>query len=177
MHVEVEEDPSVLLNFSLTGSSSPTHVTVSSTTLTFAPLTNPTAFATAAVTVTDTDSSLDGATVTGLLTGTKAYEASYGNGTSLVPFADLVSPVTAATDSSNTSLERYPTTGGVTIFDTVSSIQSKFDFNLSANDSASGTSRFNVTESVPVPEPSSVVLAGMGLIGLAAVRRHRKSVR
>jgi MYXO-CTERM domain-containing protein len=45
-------------------------------------------------------------------------------------------------------------------------------FNLSPGDSAGFTSVFNV-----IPEPSTAVLAGFGLLGLLAAGRRRKASR
>jgi hypothetical protein len=44
----------------------------------------------------------------------------------------------------------------------------------SINDGSDGTNFwFTIEEIVPIPEPSSVLLAGLGLLGLAALRRRR----
>jgi hypothetical protein len=51
----------------------------------------------------------------------------------------------------------------------VGSIESQFRFVLSANDSASGTSRFDVIPEI-IPEPSTVVLLTAGLAGMLLVR-------
>jgi hypothetical protein len=166
LDVMLNGDPGVSLGFFVTANAAPTHITVTSSTVTFGAISNPLAFATAGITVTDNDS--DGANVTGLYPANLAYQANY-NGSSV--FANLVSPISAAIDSSTTISARSPSTGFSTIAGAVSSIQTQFDFMLSANDSASGTSRFTVV----VPEPSSVVLALLGAAALAVVaRRPRK---
>ena len=96
--------------------------------------------------------------------GIKAYQAQYNSGPSI--FANLVSPVNAPTDTSNTGSDRFPAAGRVPISGIVNSIQSQFSFQLTANDSASGTSSFNLTGGTIVPEPSSLVLALLGGLGL-----------
>jgi hypothetical protein len=156
LDIELNGDPGVSLGFFVTANAAPTHITVRSSLVTFGALVNPQAFASAGVTVTDNDE--DGASVAGLFPGTLAYEAMY-NGSSV--FANLVSPVVAPANSSATVSDRFPAVGFSTIAGAVSSIQTQFDFMLSANDSASGTSRFNVV----VPEPAGIVL---GLLGGAA---------
>ncbi len=52
------------------------------------------------------------------------------------------------------------------------SIAIVYDFTLTANDSATFTSNFVV---VPVPEPSTALLVGMGLLGMAISRRRDPS--
>jgi hypothetical protein len=49
----------------------------------------------------------------------------------------------------------------------VTDIQAEYQFTLSANDSASGTSRFEV-----VPEPVAMHLALLGIVGLLLARRR-----
>jgi hypothetical protein len=168
LSLELDGDPAVSLNFSLTANAAPTMVMITSSTVAFTPIINSSTFATAAITVTDVDN--NGATLTGMFPGGKAYEARY-NGTSV--YADLVSPIVALPNDSNTGSERFPALGTVLIPSAVSSIQSQFAFLLSANDSASGTSRFNVAPGQIVPEPSSYVLAAMGLVGYFWFRRRR----
>ncbi len=169
--VGLDSDPNVNLGFAITNGAAAANFTFSSPVVTFSPTLNPNAFASAAITVTDLDSSPDGATATGLFPGIKAYQAQYNGAPSI--FANLVSPVNAPTDSSNIGSDRFPAAGTVVIGGIVSSIQSQFSFQLSANDSASGTSRFNLTGGTIVPEPSSLVLALLGGLGLLWRVRRR----
>jgi hypothetical protein len=167
LDVELNGDPGVSLGFNVTAGAAPTHITVTSALVTFAPLVNPPSFASAAMTVTDTDS--DGANVTGLFPGSMAYQALF-NGSSV--FANLVAPISAGVDTSASFSDRWPIAGMIAIPGAVSSIQTQFDFLLSANDTASGTSFFNV---LVVPEPSSLALAALaGAMGTAITRRRSK---
>jgi len=162
LSVSVDEDPAVSLVIGVTAGSADTHFTITSSTVAFPTILHPQAFASAGITVTDNDS--NGATVTGLLPGGKVYEARYDG----VPWADLIGQLTADVDGSNTGSARRPGTGREAIPVAVSSIQSEYKFTLSANDSASGTSRFDV-----VPEPATLALLGAGLGAMLLRRRGR----
>ena len=164
--VGLDGDPCVALSFNVTSGASATTFTISSATVSFSAIHNPLAYASAAVTVTDNDS--DGATLTGQLDGNNAYEAIY-NTTQM--WASLLEvPIVAGADDSVTGKGRQPTVAPnrQTIFADVTSIQSKFSFTLSANDQASGTSRFDII----VPEPATLCLLALG--GLALLRRRRR---
>lgn len=163
MDVTFVEDPSVTLNFWVTAGAATTHFSISSAVLAFPTINNPLGFATAAITVTDGDS--NGGTLTGTLANGKAYEARYNAGP--ITWASLVSPVTTIADDSTTGNERQPVVGRQVIPASVSSIQSIFEFDLTANDSASGTSRFDII----VPEPMTIALLASGF-GLLAYRRR-----
>lgn len=164
LNLRLDGDPQVILNFAFTAGGANTVFSVSSALVAFGAINNPDSFATAGITVTDNDS--NGGSATGLFAGAKSYEASYNAGSI---FADLVSPVVAPVDDSGIGSERYPLAGTVQIPGAVTSIKGSFNFLLTANDSASGTSRFNV-----VPEPSSVILALMAATGLYWAARRRK---
>jgi len=165
LSVNIDVDPQVELKFAVTASTSATRFTITSVVVPFPAIVNPLAYATAAVTVTDNDA--DGATLTGVYDGDKAYRASYN--AAPVDWAYLVDPVTADPDSSGVGLQRQPATGRLAIPTTLTSIQSQFDFWLSANDQASGTSRFDVQ----VPEPATLVLLALGGVGILIGRRRK----
>jgi hypothetical protein len=162
----LDADPAVALNFAVTAGAANTNFTISSPIVGFAPITNGLAFATASLSVTDNNG--DGGTLTGLFPGVKAYEAQY-NGASMV-FADLVSPIVAPVNSSGVGQERKPAAGRLTVPGAVSNIQSQLMFTLTALDSGSGTSRFDII----VPEPSSIALALAGCVALLWHVRRRK---
>lgn len=166
--ITLDGDPGVSLGFNVTAGAGLTHISVVSSTVSFAPLVNPLAFASASITVTDANSSMMGATATGTFPGINSYQAVY-NGTSI--FANLVQPVSAPMDGSNTLSDRFPVSGSTVINDSVSSIMSAYDFYLTGYDTASGTSRFNVAAN-NVPEPSTLVLALVG--GTAMLWRFRR---
>lgn len=167
LNVKLDSDPAVDLDFNIRNTtSSAMTVDFLSDVVTFDPIVNPVGYATAALTVTDRN--LNGAQATGLFSGNKAYEARY-NGE--VAWADLIAPITAPKGGSNTGEDRKPglPTIWMPINDTLSSIESEFKFTLSAKDSASGTSTFEV-----IPEPGSIMALGIGLMGLAGFASRRR---
>ncbi len=171
--ITVDGDPAVSLEFHYTASAAVggDNVNFLSNIVSFAPLAPVQASATAAITVTDRDG--NGATATGLFGG-KMYRAMYADlpVAGWMQFADLVSgPVIAPLWASHTGEE---TTNPVwqTLNGPVADIQSEFRFHLTANDSASGTSNFEVR---PVPEPSSVVAMLTGCIGIFGFIRRRRA--
>lgn len=163
--LEVDTDPEVKLNFVAQALDTDATFTVLSSTVTFAPLTNPLAYATAAITLTDGDG--NGASLTGQFDGGKAYEARYNSPATV--WAGLLGSLTTPSDMSSVDVGRRPSSGNEVIPDTVSSIQSEFKFTLSANDQASGTSRFQVL----VPEPATLALLTMGGLAILLGRRRK----
>ncbi len=55
----------------------------------------------------------------------------------------------------------------------VTQIQSQFKFLLTANDQASGTSRFDIIEQ-PIPEPGTLLLVGSGVLTAVGLLRRRR---
>jgi hypothetical protein len=143
LKVTVNSDPEVGVYFGFKSNSS-TQVWSISDAFTFAPLVNPTAYASAGVTLTDMGA--PGATITGLFDGGKTFQATY-NGSSV--FANLVNGF-SINGGTLTASEDTPTQ---VINDTLTSIGSEFRFKLSAGDAASGTSTFDV-----VPEPATMAI-------------------
>jgi hypothetical protein len=167
LYCKMVADPQVIVNFSVSANSSATNFSFTTGVLSFPTINTPFGRATAGITVTDNDS--DGAALTGLHAGGNSYRANY-NGA--IPggstFANLVGSFAAPVDDSATNSGAAPPVGYLAIGSPVSDMQGKFDFQLSANDSASGTSFYEI---IPAPA-SSLVLAGAGL---AVIRRRRPS--
>ncbi len=157
-------DPVVTLNFLVT-SGGATNYTVTSANLSFPAIPNAVGRASAAVTVTDFNG--NGASLTGLHPGGKAYQAYYNDlantpatGTT---FASLVSGISSSTRySSSTVSESFPVVPTFstvdeagTLLGSVVDMSAQFRFRTSAGDSASGTSTFIIS----VPEPAGLILA------------------
>jgi hypothetical protein len=159
LQVSLDGDPNAFVFFSVQAGNVPTNFSVSSALVSFAPIIGSLGSASGGVTVTDTSG--NGATLTGNFAGANSFQAEYNNG---VIFASLVQPALAPglTSTQSGSLVNVP-------MPPVFNIQSKFDFTLSPNDIGSGTGNFTVT-----PEPSSLVLAAVGATGLAYFARRRR---
>ena len=132
--------------------------------VTFDPIVDPIAYASAGVTLTDRNVPANGAAITGLFDGGKVHQARY-NGLSV--FANLVSGY-AIGGGTVGSVEAKPSSGSEIIIGALTSIQSEFRFTLSANDSASGTSTF-----VVIPEPATVGILSIGAV-LALLKKQRR---
>ena len=157
-------EPYVNLRFAVEAGATDTTFDISSAVVSFDPLMDVVAYASAGVTLT---SNADGAMITGLFDDGMSYEARYNSST---VFADLVAGFSISGDDTVTHRDRKPASGYDPIAGTVSSIQSEFKFILSALDQASGTSRFEAL-GVAVPEPATMGLLALG--GLALIRRRR----
>jgi hypothetical protein len=136
-------------------------------------LVNPDVAASAGVTVTDRDG--NGATLTGQLAGAKTYEAVYNGSTG---WRQLVATTPTTNDDTAVTDDRTPLAGHDMISATVSGIQTAWRFSLSANDSASGSSRFSIEASADIPLLNRVgllaLVALLALLGIAAVRLLRQ---
>jgi hypothetical protein len=151
LEIMVDADPYVNLRFDVQAGDTDTTFTLNSNIVSFAAMANPPAYASAGLTLTSDGS---GATATGLFPGAKSYQAVY-NGSSV--FANLVGTFSVGPYDTAISNDRLPASGWQAIGGSVSSIQSQFNFILSADEQASGTSRFELT-----PEPMTMVLLGLG---------------
>ncbi len=155
LSVSFVDDPIITLNFLAVSGGLATNFTISSGVLGFTPGLYNTA-ASASITTTDADG--NGAITTGNFGG-NTYQA-LCNGTVI---GTSTPGVTVGAFGSSTS---SGTIGPANYFAT--SMQAKWDFTLSANDSASGTSVYHKTL---VPAPGSV--GALGLAGVFAARRRR----
>jgi hypothetical protein len=158
--------PTSTLNFTATSGSADTTFMLSTAVTTFAPMTNPQGFASAQVTLKDTNG--DGAaSVTGQTSG-NCYEAIY-NGTDT--FGLLIPDFSFSNQSPGAEVTVSMTIPTHTIPDTLSSIQSKWHFTLSGGDQLSGEGLFELQQAVPAP--GAFLLAGMGASLVGYMRRRR----
>jgi hypothetical protein len=162
LECRVIADPAVILNFVVIAGETDTDFTLTVPSVDAGGLTDPDAYASAGMDVTGDG---DGATATGLHTGTKAYQARYNGSTA---FANLIDQITFSVPDTQGKSGREPAAGWSTISDTVNSIDAQFKFRLSALDFAVGTSRFEV-----VPEPATLGFLGLGLAVMLLRRRTR----
>jgi hypothetical protein len=147
--ITIKADPIIELGFAVAAGDYDTAFSFSSPVLTFDPLVNPEARAFASITVGPDD------TFTGAY-DYKAYRSFY-NGSMV--FADLVdTPVGWPGGSESTGWQQ--------ILGTVSSIQAKWRFTVTAEGIASGTSNFEV-----IPEPTTLLLLGLGSLVLLRKRK------
>ena len=152
-----QEDPVIALGFLVQAGASDTHFTINSSLLSFSTINPAQGQVSAGTSLTDVDG--DGAKIDA---GGKLYGA-YTNGFLTNLFQGLVDGSNAGSGGTATTNESFgfsPIAGGV------SDMSSRWDFTLSANDMASGTSRYEV-----VPEP--VTLVAFGLAALALKRRKQ----
>jgi hypothetical protein len=147
-------DPVVNVGFVLTAGAADTSVSITSALVSFAAIPNALAQASAQIGATDTDG--NGANITGGFGGL-GYQAR----TNLGVFGTTVPSFAVGTFGSSNQNGSL----GPAVIGTVTSMEAEFDFTVTANDAASGTSVFVVT-----PEPASLAL--LGLAGLLAFRRR-----
>lgn len=163
-------DPVVTANFSgqnLLGV--PVILTVNAFLPVAPPLGAPTATSgTVAYTVTDGSLPQNGATVA-TVAGSSLYEALIDGSSFMTLFDDPYSLVAApggsATDSTDFGLPGQTTIGPAV----TTSMEITYEFSLTPNDLVSITGNF---VALPIPEPSSVVLCGLGMLAAAMVVRR-----
>ena len=161
------QDPVITLFFDVMAGGTDTFFSITSGLLSFPTIQDPNAAASVGLTLTDSDvngsASLVGATSTG---NGFAYLAQYNGlvpgGTTFVEAIDSLS-VNVPAGSTSTSFN----SGFSIVPGDVSSMSAEIAFQLSANDSASGTSVYAM-----IPEPASLSLLVLGA-GLLATRRRR----
>lgn len=160
------EDPVVNLLFDVTAGAADTVFSITSGLLGFPAIVNGEGSASTGMTLSDSGQD-NGAVLTGIAGpgANRSYEANYNGlppaGTN---FAAFIPGLATAIPGDSTS--GSDSTGGfLPIPGAVTSMGARFAFVLSANDSASGTSSFNIR----IPEPASALLV---LTGLLALRRR-----
>jgi hypothetical protein len=159
----------VASSFAVTSGNSATNFMIGSGLVFFPTQINPSARASAGLTVTDNTG--NGASVTGNRPGGSVYSSHYnglapgGTTFSNLIAGPLVEPAAFGSESTNQS---FPAAPGAftTVVGSVSNLSTIWDFTVTANDQASGTSVFVLT-----PAPGSVALLGLG--GLVLGRRRR----
>lgn len=169
LSVSFEENPVINLDFTVVGGLSNTLVDVTSGELTFGAISGGIGEASAAVTVTDNFNPFaggrDGASFTpnsgaGYLANINGLAPSGVNFASLLTTADSIGSTGPSTFGQSDAFGFAPLGASAT------SASSRFQFTLSAFDTAATTSTFNI-----VPTPASAAL--LGVAGLAAARRRR----
>ena len=156
LSMSVKADPVINFGFSVIGGQSDTTFLLASNLLPVNP-----ALINAQGSARATGVSVADGTLTGNYGG-KVYRSVYNGGT---VFADLVEGPLYDGDSVTASVGSTPISGSV------SSMQAMWNFTLSGgNTSASGSSRFTITGTT-IPEPTTIVLLGLG--GLALLRKRR----
>ena len=160
-HVGLNNTPGIALDFGVTAASQDTVFKISSEVLAFETLPHPGAVAYAAASALDNNG--DGATLTGLFNGDKAFQTRY-NG---IPWTSQISPVTAPAGGGHFLQETRPESGVEIISANVNSMQSEWHFRLSAYDTAGGSTAYTL-----LPEPSSLLLLGCVFALIAAPRRR-----
>jgi hypothetical protein len=148
--IKTLDDPEVSIEFAARAGSEATSFHFVVNPVNFDPITNPDAYASGGVTLTDRTPS--GAVLTGLF-GSKIFRASYNNNT--LVYADLVNGKTVS--GGKTVYTGEDVEGG--IIGTVTNINIEASFLLSAFDNASGTATFVVT-----PEPATMTILGLGVL-------------
>lgn len=171
--VTFNADPQVDLKFLVTNNdlNNPIVFTITTATISFSPIVNPLAAASASMTVVQGILSPPGGYTMGLFPDGKAYQARYSTDAGGIintqtVFANLVSDLTFGPGLGTSATENYPLSDMTTVSGPVSMMESQFKFLLSPGDQASGTSAFLVT-----PEPATLVVLALGGLMFAARRR------
>lgn len=147
--ITIKADPVIELGFAVTAGDYDTAFSFSSPMLTFDPMVNPEARALASVTVGPDDT----------LIGAYNYEAYRSLYNDTIVFADLLDTPVGWPGGNEA-------TGWQQIFGTVSSMQAKWRFTVTAEGIASGTSYYEI-----IPEPATLLLLGLGSLALLRKRK------
>lgn len=164
----LKSDPQVSLGFAVLSGTTTTTFIIESALLSFPPIPSSVAEGKASTALTVTDLDNNGATLQALgAPGTGAYLAQYnGFVPSGTTFASLIYRVLASAGGSGAGSQNHPPSGYLSIPNDVNDMSAQLAFTLTANDSGSGTSNFQI-----IPEPASLALLGFGALVLAGRRR------
>jgi hypothetical protein len=149
-------DPQVNVGFLVQAGNVNTTFEITSALLSFPTIPNADGKATAQMGITDLNG--DGATLTGLYAGNSAYNALY-NGTNV--FSSLIGMIAASPGGSGNAFQNDPPVGFKPVGANVSDMSARIKFSLTAFDTASGTSNFQI-----VPEPASFLVLAFGAMAL-----------
>lgn len=169
-------DPSIAITFNVSSGGAPTTFAITSGELSFPGLADARGRASTGLTMTDRDG--DSGVLTGLNPDGQAFQAFYndvgGVPASGASFATLGTGFSTTTPySSSSAAEDFPVAAGLSAtaeggatLGTVSSMSTRFHFQLSAGDSASGTSVFVVE---PLNPPDAITLGATSAAGSAVL--------
>lgn len=161
-----DQDPVVNVNFNVQATASNGIYSINSSLNAFATINNAIGSASAAVTVTDTN--FDGAILAVSGDRGQGYSAYYNGGAPAngAVFADLLSSnVVAPAFGSQSASQNFNGGGFWPVGGNVFDMSAQWTFTLTAGDTASGTSTYEI-----IPAPASLAMLGLGL---AATRRRR----
>lgn len=167
-----DPDPTVSNIIAVTNNTAATQTFVITVTLPIAPAFGPPSFIKGSVSGSVTDTSGNGNGATFATAGGNPIYTALIDGASVATLLDpSLSVVTAGFGSANLPVDDFGIPNAVSIpVGTLTGIAITLRFSLTAGDSASLTSVFNVE---PIPEPGTAILMAAGLIGLARMGRSR----
>jgi PEP-CTERM motif len=165
-NLSVDPDPTITNVIAVTNNTASTQTFVVSVLLPTSPAFGPPSLIRGSIQGGATDNNFNGVTLSNF--GTSSIYDALIDGTTVRTLLDNPISASGVGSVSLGSLSFGIPVQEVVAFATTSSISLTLRFNLTAGDSASFTSVFNVQ---PIPEPGTALLLGLGLAGLAARRR------